>query len=238
MLRNRLAIKARVLRDGSWALVPVRTLVPGDVVQLNAGDIVPGDCLVLESRTLLVDEAALTGETYPAEKAPGVVPSDTPIGRRTNGLYLGTHVVSGTGTALVVATGRATEFGRVSARLAVSPSTSVGRTSFASPKSNTFTTSLPLVAPPTWMLSGLRSRCTIPTACAAPSASAIWRMMRTARAAGIVLPAGQLLSHSGYTLRRASKPHPPPTRPETWRNQPTGGTIGTADQDSGRWASW
>ncbi|HET8587729.1 MAG TPA: cation-transporting P-type ATPase, partial [Candidatus Limnocylindria bacterium] len=110
-------VKAEVLRDGSVVEVPVDRIVPGDVVLLNAGDVVPGDCLVLESRALLVDEAALTGETYPAEKQQGQVPGDQPIVRRSNALFLGTHVVSGTGRALVIATGRNTEFGRVSSRL-------------------------------------------------------------------------------------------------------------------------
>ncbi len=110
-------VKAEVLRDGAIVEVPVRDVVPGDVVLLNAGDIVPGDCLVVESRTLLVDEAALTGETYPVEKSPGVVPADSPLARRTNSLFMGTHVASGSGTALVMRTGTATEFGRVSARL-------------------------------------------------------------------------------------------------------------------------
>jgi P-type Mg2+ transporter len=116
-------VKAEVLRDGTMTEVAVEDVVPGDVVLLTAGDVVPGDCLVLESRTLLVDEAALTGETFPAEKSPGTVPAGTPIGQRTNALFLGTHVVSGTVRALVVATGRATELGRVSGRLAEPPVT-------------------------------------------------------------------------------------------------------------------
>lgn len=114
-------VKAEVMRSGTVVEVPIEDVVPGDVVLLNAGDVVPGDCLVLDSRTLLVDEAALTGETYPVEKRSGVVQASTPASGRTNALFLGTHVVSGTGTALVVATGRATEFGRVAARLAERP---------------------------------------------------------------------------------------------------------------------
>ncbi|MGZ6314492.1 MAG: HAD-IC family P-type ATPase, partial [Candidatus Limnocylindrales bacterium] len=111
-------VKAEVLRNGTTVEVPVEDLVPGDVVLLNAGDIVPGDCLVTESRRLLVDEAALTGETFPVEKAPGVVPADSPIARRTNAVFMGTHVASGSGTVLVVQTGTATQFGHVSGRLA------------------------------------------------------------------------------------------------------------------------
>jgi len=114
-------VRAEVLRDGAIVEVPVRDVVPGDVVILNAGDVVPGDCLVVESRTLLADEAALTGETYPIEKLPGVVPVDSPLGSRTNSLFMGTHVASGSGSALVMRTGLATEFGRVSSRLRERP---------------------------------------------------------------------------------------------------------------------
>ncbi len=112
-------IKAMVRRDGKEEEIPVEEVVPGDIVILNAGDTIPGDSLLLDSKDLFVDEAALTGETFPVEAKPGVLPADTPLARRTNTLYLGTHVVSGTATALVVRTGRDTEFGQVSERLQV-----------------------------------------------------------------------------------------------------------------------
>jgi Mg2+-importing ATPase len=114
-------VEADVVRNGTTVAVPVEEITPGDVVLLNAGDIVPGDCLLIESRTLFVDEAALTGEAFPVEKAPGVVAVESPIAQRTNSLFMGTHVVSGSGRALVVRTGGATEFGRVSARLRERP---------------------------------------------------------------------------------------------------------------------
>ena len=118
-------IKVEVRRDGKVQEVPSTEIVPGDVVLLNAGDVIPGDGLILESNQLLVDEAALTGETYPAEKAPGVVPADAPIASRTNSVFMGTHVTSGSGSALIVLTGGETEFGKVSARLRVQrPATS------------------------------------------------------------------------------------------------------------------
>jgi Mg2+-importing ATPase len=118
-------IKVEVRRDGRVQEVPSTEIVPGDVVQLNAGDVIPGDGLIVDSNQLLVDEAALTGETYPAEKTPGVVPADAPIASRTNSVFMGTHVTSGSGSALVVVTGGQTEFGRVSARLRVQrPATS------------------------------------------------------------------------------------------------------------------
>jgi len=101
--------------------VPVMEVVPGDVVLLAAGATAPGDCLLLESRDLFADEATLTGETFPAEKSVGILPADTRLGKRTNFVFLGTHIVSGTGTAVVVATGRDTEFGKVSERLKLRP---------------------------------------------------------------------------------------------------------------------
>ena len=111
-------VKAEVLRDGQSADVALEDVVPGDVVQLNAGDVVPGDCRVIDSRTLLVDESALTGEAYPANKTVGEVPASAPIADRSNALFMGTHVISGSATVLVVRTGRSTEFGQVAARLA------------------------------------------------------------------------------------------------------------------------
>ena len=106
-------VKSEVVRDGAVGRrSPLVDVVPGDVAILNAGDVIPGDCLVLESQSLLVDEAALTGETYPVEKSAGTIGADQPIAQRSNALFLGTHVVSGTGRALVVSTGRATQFGQ------------------------------------------------------------------------------------------------------------------------------
>ncbi len=110
-----------VRRDGRAAEIPAEQVVPGDVVELSAGSGVPGDCLILESKDLYLDEAALTGETYPVEKSPGVVPPDAPLAKRTNALFMGAHVVSGAAAALVVRTAAATEFGQISARLALRP---------------------------------------------------------------------------------------------------------------------
>ncbi len=114
-------IKATVLRDGGPQEIPVEAIVPGDIVILNAGDVVPGDCLVDESKDLFVDEATLTGETYPVEKSIGVLAAEVPLGQRTNSLWMGTHVVSGSARALVITTGTQTEFGKVSERLRLRP---------------------------------------------------------------------------------------------------------------------
>ena len=112
---------ATVLRDGHPTDVPVEEIVPGDICLLNAGDIIPGDAAILESKDLFVDEAALTGESYPGEKESGVIEKETPLMRRTNSLFMGTHVISGNALALIVRTGAATEFGKVSEGLSLAP---------------------------------------------------------------------------------------------------------------------
>ena len=114
-------IKTTVLRNRALEEIPVEEIVLGDIVVLNAGNVIPGDCLLLDSKDLFVDEATLTGETYPVEKAPGVLPTETPLNQRTNSLFMGTHVISGSAKALVVHTGKETEFGKVSERLKLRP---------------------------------------------------------------------------------------------------------------------
>jgi P-type Mg2+ transporter len=113
--------KVSALRDGDPHDVALEEIVPGDIVILNAGDVVPGDCLLEESKDLFVDEATLTGETYPVEKSVAVLAAETPLGKRTNALWMGTHVVSGSARALVAGTGTQTEFGKVSERLKLRP---------------------------------------------------------------------------------------------------------------------
>ena len=110
-------IKSAVFRDGDKQEIPVENIVPGDIVALNAGDIVPGDGLLIESKDLFVDEAMLTGETYPVEKTVSVLTADTALAKRVNSVWMGTHIVSGTAKALVILTAKNTEFGKVSERL-------------------------------------------------------------------------------------------------------------------------
>jgi Mg2+-importing ATPase len=114
-------VKTRVLRDGTVVEVPLDQVVPGDVVLLSAGATAPGDCLLLEARDLFADEATLTGETFPAEKSVAVLAAETPLARRINTLFLGTHVVSGSATGVVTAVGRDTEFGGIAERLKLRP---------------------------------------------------------------------------------------------------------------------
>jgi len=110
-------IKASVLRDGNQVEISLDQIVPGDIIILNAGDIVPGDCLLLESKDVFADEAMLTGETFPVEKSVSVLTADTVLAKRTNSIWMGTHIVSGNAKALVSLTGKNTEFGKVSERL-------------------------------------------------------------------------------------------------------------------------
>jgi len=110
-------IKTTVLRDKNTADISTEDVVPGDIVILNAGDAIPADSFVLEAKDLFVDEATLTGETYPVEKEAGLLPPETPLGRRSNSLFMGTHVISGTARAVVVFTGKQAEFGKISERL-------------------------------------------------------------------------------------------------------------------------
>jgi Mg2+-importing ATPase len=109
--------KCRVLRDGREVEIPPEELVPGDVVILDAGSLVPADCRLLEEHDLFCVEGSLTGESFPVEKSCESLPSETPLARRANCVFLGTHVASGSARALVVAVGKSTEFGAISARL-------------------------------------------------------------------------------------------------------------------------
>lgn len=120
-LLETIRIKVNVLRDNKDTEIPLEEVVPGDIIILNAGDIIPADCFIIESEDLFVNESTLTGETYPSEKQAGILASEIPIARRTNCLFMGTNVVSGTGKAAVVNTGKTTEFGKISERLKLKP---------------------------------------------------------------------------------------------------------------------
>jgi P-type Mg2+ transporter len=116
-LKKRLALTCRVVRDGVESTVHAEALVPGDVLVLSAGNLIPADGRILEAKDFLVSEASMTGESFPVEKRPGVVSPDAPIAQRTNVVFLGASVRSGTARVLVVDTGRRTAFGAIAARL-------------------------------------------------------------------------------------------------------------------------
>jgi calcium-translocating P-type ATPase len=117
-IRGMLAPKATVLRDGHRVSVDGADLVPGDIVLLEAGDKVPADLRVLEARSLGAQEAILTGESMPVEKDQTPVAADAALGDRRSMLWSGTLVTQGTARGLVVATGQATEIGRIGGLLA------------------------------------------------------------------------------------------------------------------------
>ncbi len=117
-IRRMLAPRAAVLRDGHRVTVDGADLVPGDIVLLEAGDKVPADLRVLETRALAAQEAILTGESVPVEKAVDTVAADAPLGDRRSMLWSGTLVTQGTASGLVVATGARTEIGRIGGLLA------------------------------------------------------------------------------------------------------------------------
>ncbi|MFL5345120.1 MAG: magnesium-translocating P-type ATPase [Hyalangium sp.] len=112
-LRRSVAPRARVLRDGVEQEVPSATLVPGDVVLLEAGSLVAADARLLEARDLYVNQALLTGEPYPVEKDPGEAPADASPAEARNAVFMGTSVISGTAKALVFATGARTSMGSI-----------------------------------------------------------------------------------------------------------------------------
>jgi Mg2+-importing ATPase len=116
-LKQRLALNVRVLRSGIEVTVPASTLVPGDIALLAAGNLVPADGLIITSSDLLVSEANLTGESFPVEKRPGLVTAEASVSARTNSVFLGSSVRSGTARILIVATGHRTAFGAIASRL-------------------------------------------------------------------------------------------------------------------------
>ncbi|MGB7590856.1 MAG: magnesium-translocating P-type ATPase [Terriglobia bacterium] len=119
-LRARVAPTATVLRGGEWKDIKRRDVVPGDIVRLSAGDLVPADARLLMARDLYVQQSALTGESLPSDKEATGEPASAKADAR-NMVFLGTSIVSGTATAQVVATGARTAFGDISARLAARP---------------------------------------------------------------------------------------------------------------------
>ncbi|HEV2460162.1 MAG TPA: HAD-IC family P-type ATPase, partial [Ktedonobacterales bacterium] len=121
-LRAQITPTSTVLRDSVWVEMPRPTLVPGDVIRLSAGDVVPADARLLEAHDLHVQQAALTGESLPVEKeAVDAAASPHTLADSPGVVLLGTSVVSGLGTAVIVATGHATAFGDIVARLATRP---------------------------------------------------------------------------------------------------------------------
>ena len=117
-LQEMSAAQSKVIRDGKLEHLPSADLVPGDIVLLEAGDSVPADCRIIESASMKIEEAALTGESVPVEKHTDPIvlaegTDDVPLGDRKNMCYMGSTVVYGRGTAVVAATGMKTEMGKI-----------------------------------------------------------------------------------------------------------------------------
>ena len=121
-LRSSVAVQATVHRDGAARSVPIDRLVPGDIVDLIAGDLVPADARLLISRDLFVNQALLTGESYPAEKlaADTLADANDPAGA-SNSVFAGTSVISGTATIIICRTGGKTSLGHLATSLAEKP---------------------------------------------------------------------------------------------------------------------
>lgn len=108
-----ISIKASVLRDGKTQEIPSAKIVYGDVILLKAGDMLPADCLLINANELHTNESSLTGESFSIRKEVGIIDEQTPLAKRTNCLWEGTNVVSGSGVALVIQTGKSTLFGNI-----------------------------------------------------------------------------------------------------------------------------
>jgi Mg2+-importing ATPase len=115
-LRAHVAVTCTVLRDGKWIEILVKHVVPGDLIRLGYGDMVPADAQILTAKDLHLQEAALTGESLPVEKVPTV--EATASENNASEVYFGTSVVSGLGTAMVIRTGALTKFSEIAVRLA------------------------------------------------------------------------------------------------------------------------
>ena len=120
-LRAKVKIHSSVLRDGRFRTIPSDLVVPGDVVALSAGSLIPADGIVLVSKDFFINQAVLTGETFPVEKKLGVVADTASLSERSNCVFMGTSVSSGTARVLLVKTGKSTVFGQIALKLALRP---------------------------------------------------------------------------------------------------------------------
>lgn len=122
-LQSLIRLKSTVVREGKEFEIATDQIVPGDILLFNAGDLLPADCLIVESNELHANESSLTGESFPVQKKSGIIDEDTPLSKRYNCLWQGTSIVSGHSKALVIQTGSHTIFGNLTQRAAVNTET-------------------------------------------------------------------------------------------------------------------
>ena len=118
-LRRQVRLQAAVWRDGTVCQIPADEVVPGDVVMLSAGSLIPADGVVLEADDFFVNQAVLTGETFPVEKSPGIADADASLAGRANSVLMGTNVRTGTARVLICRTGMRTEYGEIAEHLSL-----------------------------------------------------------------------------------------------------------------------
>ena len=116
-LLSSVSVTSSVLRDGKFEEVDNAMLTVGDIIKVKTGDMIPADCLIIEANSLSMDESSLTGETFPVEKNNQKVSADTVLSNRKNSLWMGTHVISGSGRAVIVNLAKDSEFGKITASL-------------------------------------------------------------------------------------------------------------------------
>ncbi|WP_297393285.1 magnesium-translocating P-type ATPase [uncultured Peptoniphilus sp.] len=116
-LLSSVSVKSSVLRDGTFKELDNANLTIGDIIKVKTGDMIPADCLLIDDNSLSTDESSLTGETFPVEKLCGKLPAGTSLSERKNSLWMGTHVISGSGKAIIVNLAKDTEFGKITSSL-------------------------------------------------------------------------------------------------------------------------
>ena len=117
-LRQSVAVRATVLRDGVPVEIPIEEVVPGDVALISAGDLIPADGFVLEAKDLFVNQSSLTGEAFPVEKhASTMMPTSTELSEASHAVFMGTSVIGGSAKMWVVKTGQSTEIGDIAQRI-------------------------------------------------------------------------------------------------------------------------
>lgn len=116
-LLSSVSVTSSVLRDGKFLEIENSKLTVGDIISVKTGDMIPADCLLLDVNSLSTDESSLTGETFPVEKILGKIPANTVLSQRNNSLWMGTHVISGSGKAVIVNLAKDSEFGKITSSL-------------------------------------------------------------------------------------------------------------------------